>query len=71
MEGTLPAVQFPRDLQATISATMVVGLVANLTSVRPFPQAEDETNHRKARAPVTNRSLERNRKFTAQIKRYH
>jgi hypothetical protein len=49
---------------------MLVGLVAHLTSVRPLPQAEDETNHRKARAAVTNRSLQRNRKVTAQIKQY-
>ena len=68
MRGTLPGVHFPTDLQTPIIATISVGLVAHLTSVRPFPQAEDDTNQRKARAAVTNRSLQRNRKVTAQIK---
>lgn len=35
------------------------GLVADFTSVKPFPQAEDETNHMKVKAAVTNRSLKK------------
>ena len=34
------------------------GLVAHFTSVKPLAQAEDDTNHKKAKAAVTNRSLE-------------
>lgn len=39
---------------------MVEGLVAHFTSDSPFAQAEDDANHKKAKAAVTNRSLEKN-----------
>lgn len=39
------------------AVTRWLGSVAYFTSVRPFPQAEDETNHKKAKIPVTIRSL--------------
>lgn len=41
--------------------TRFTGLVAHFTSVRPFPQAEEDTSHRKAKAAVTNRSWEKHR----------
>lgn len=36
---------------------MFGGLVAHFTSVKPFAQAEADTNHKKAKAAVTKRSL--------------
>lgn len=36
--------------------TRCSGFVAYLTSVRPFPQAEEDTSHRKAKAAVSSRS---------------
>lgn len=38
--------------------TRVEGAVAHFTSVKPLAQAEDDANHRKAKAAVTNKSLE-------------
>lgn len=50
-------------LHCLMMVTRVAGLVAVLTSVRPLPQAEEETNHMKANAPVTSRSYrQKNRK---------
>ena len=51
MGGKAPGVQSGAQRCAKLS-----GLVAHFTSVRPFPQAEDDTSHRKAKAAVTNRS---------------
>lgn len=39
---------------------MVAGLVAHFTSDKPLAHAEDDANHRKAKAAVTSRSLEKN-----------
>lgn len=51
MEGKSPGLH----VIAQISARWV-GLVELFTSVRPLPQAEDDTSHRKAKAAVMPRS---------------
>lgn len=38
---------------------MLEALVAHFTSDKPLAQAEDDANHKKAKAAVTNRSLEK------------
>lgn len=38
---------------------MVKGLVADFTSDKPLAQAEDDVNHKKAKAAVNKRSLEK------------
>lgn len=49
---------------------MVEGLVACFTSVRPLAQAEDDTSHKKAKAPVISRSLRRGRRIHRKILKY-
>lgn len=51
MEGGTPGLQI--SLQ---ESTRLSGLVAHLTSVRPWAQAEEDTSQRKAKAAVTTRS---------------
>lgn len=43
-------------LQALVKERSFVGLVAPFTSVRPFPQAEEATSHKKVKIAVTIRS---------------
>lgn len=58
MWGTAPGVHWLTIfLQTKREDTMFGGLVANFTSVKPFAQAEADTNHKKAKAAVTKRSL--------------
>jgi len=57
MCGTAPAMQL-LVLQTSSNPTIVKGLVAHFTSVKPLAQAEDDVNQRKAKAAVTNRSLQ-------------
>lgn len=57
MWGVAPGVQLLlASLQTLSKATMVEGLVAHFTSAKPLAQAEDDANHRKAKAAVTNKS---------------
>lgn len=59
MWGTAPGLHLLMPvLQTSRSDSMTTGLVAHFTSVKPLAQAEDDTNHKKAKAAVTNRSLE-------------
>ena len=64
---TTEALSFPMDGYSPgehwgwQASTRCTGLVAHFTSVRPFPQAEEDTSHRKAKAAVTNRSWEKHR----------
>lgn len=53
MEGKSPGTH---DIVSWHCSTRCSGLVAHLTSVRPLPQAEEDTSHRKAKAAVTSRS---------------
>lgn len=53
MEGKSPASHLTIPSHCS---TRCSGLVAHLTSVRPLPQAEEDTSHRKAKAAVTSRS---------------
>lgn len=58
MWGAAPALHsFAVFLQASKKVMTSEGSVAHFTSVKPFPQAEDETSHMKAKTAVTNRSL--------------
>lgn len=60
MWGPAPDVHlFTALLQALKLEMTLEGLVAHFVSVKPFPQAEDETNHMKVKTPVTNRSLKK------------
>lgn len=52
IDGNSPALHIP----ASQSVTRYSGLVALLTSVRPLPQAEDDTSQRMAKAAVITRS---------------
>lgn len=52
MEGNSPA------LQLVHNCTRRLGSVAYLTSVRPLPQAEEDTSQRKAKAAVSSRSYQ-------------
>lgn len=59
MWGTAPEVHLLlASLQTSDKATSVEGLVAHFTSDKPLAQAEDDANHMKVKAAVTNRSLE-------------
>lgn len=51
MEGDTPGLQISLQYSTRLS-----GLVAHLTSVRPWAQAEEDTSQRKAKAAVTTRS---------------
>lgn len=51
IDGNSPALHV-----STQCVTRYSGLVALLTSVRPLPQAEDDTSHRMAKAAVITRS---------------
>lgn len=68
MEGNSPALQKSLHDSARWS-----GLVAHLTSVRPLPQAEEDTSHRKANAAVTTRSWQRtvHSKYTTYFQHTH
>lgn len=59
MWGTAPGVHLlPWLLQISTKETIVVGLVAHFTSVKPLAHAEDDVSHMKAKAAVTTRSCE-------------
>lgn len=63
MWGTTTSLHVFKEFWQDLKKGMTLeGLVAHFTSVKPFPQAEDETNHMKAKAAVTNRSLKRGTK---------
>lgn len=60
MWGTAPGVHLLlTSLQTSRRVTMVEGLVAHFTSDKPLAQAEDDANHKKAKAAVTKRSWEK------------
>lgn len=64
MEGRAPVVHVcTPPLQTSIRVSKNVGSVALLTSDKPFPQAEDDTNHRKANTAVNTRSLLSSKKY--------
>lgn len=64
MEGRAPVVHLcTPPLQTSIRVSKNVGSVALLTSDKPLPQAEDDTNHRKANTAVNPRSLLSSKKY--------
>lgn len=66
MEGSAPGVQLlPKILQVLMTCTRKEGLVDILTSDRALAQAEEDTSHIKAKAPVTNKSY--GRKWEAKL----
>lgn len=59
MEGTAPGVHLLLvSPQTARNFTILAGLVAVFTSVKPLAQAEEAVSHRKAKAPVSKRSWE-------------
>lgn len=64
MEGRAPVVHVcTPPLQTSIRVSKNLGLVTLLTSDKPLPQAEDDTNHRKANTAVNPRSLLSSKKY--------
>lgn len=71
MRGKAPGVHVLALFRHTSSNVMMnAGLVALFTSVKPFAQADEDVSHKKAKAPVTNRSLKQKKDQTLNMWRW-